>query len=542
MDVELPSGVVIQGVPDGWNKAQLTNYLVAKGKGALLASEADKAMANPTKDMSGVQRFLAGAGKAYADTGRGIRQLTGNLDQQSVDESKRLDEPLMNTGAGMAGNIIGNAALFAPTALVPGANTYTGSAIAGSLAGLLQPVASGESRGMNVATGAGAGVAGQAVGRLLGRAIRPVASELSPEQQALASAARREGIPLSAGDATGSRPLQITESVLENLPLTSASQLAQREAQQRAFTAAALKRAGIQSDSAGAQILGAQKNALGSELGSIAQRNSLDMNPVVGKLGNIVDDASRHLPPDAAAKVSTMADKILEQIDKKGVMSGTNYQGWREPLRNMASKGDETSRYFGQLRRALDDEFKAQLQGSDAQTFTDASRKYANLKTITHAMGGAGNLPAIGQISPAQLSSAIGNAMGREGKALGRGDLNELARIGQTFVKDKIPNSGTAQRQLIQSLLTTGAGSAIGGGAALASGNDPMKGLAIGAGIGASGLAIPKLVQALMNSKAGQAYLTNGIASLSATQRKALTDAVRLGAMGSAPALAPANE
>lgn len=495
-------------------------------------------MADPTAGMGAGERFAAGAGKAVADIWRGAKQIAGTESQAEVDEAKRRDAPLMRTGAGAAGNIAGGAALFAPTAFVPGANTYTGAALAGAAMGALQPTAEGESRLANTAFGAGAGTAGQAAGNLIGRAIRPVASRLSPEQQALASAAQREGIPLTAGQATGSRPLQITESVLENLPLTSGPQLAGREAQQRAFTAAALRRAGIGGDSAGAGALLGQKQALGGTLGDIAERNAIDFNAgLTDRLAAIVDDAAQHLPPDAAAKVSGMVDKVLSQVDRQGVMSGTNYQGWREPLRSLASKGDETGRYFSQIRGALDDAFKAQLQGGEAEAFGQASRQYANLKTIMGAMGGAGNLPAAGQIAPAQLGAALARSVGREGRALGRGDLNEIARIGQTFVREQVPNSGTAQRQMIQALLTSAGGAGAGGGTALAMGRDPVEGMAVGAGIGAGALVAPRVAQALMNSPAGQAYLTRGLLPISDAERAALAAALRLGAVGSVPAL-----
>lgn len=113
--------------------------------------------ANPTDGMSGVQRFGAGMGKAFVDLGRGAGQLVGAVPQEDIDEAKRIDAPLMRTGAGMAGNIIGNVAALAPAAIVPGANTILGGAALGGLSGLTQPVASDESRLMNTAAGTVAG-------------------------------------------------------------------------------------------------------------------------------------------------------------------------------------------------------------------------------------------------------------------------------------------------------------------------------------------------------------------------------------------------
>jgi len=496
-----------------------------------------KRMADPLSGMSGMEKAVAGYGQAMPNLVRGAGQRLGLTSQADVDESRKLDAPLMSSGAGLAGNVLGNAAMFAPTALIPGANTYTGAGLIGATAGALQPTATGESVGKNAALGAGAGVAGQALGNALGRVIRPVQPSLSSEASQLAQGAAKEGIPLTAGQQTGSRPLQIAESVMENLPLTSGPQIAQREAQKKAFTSAALRRAGISAEAATPEILGGQKQALGSAMGGIAERNTLDFNKgLTDKLASIGDDAAKHLPPDLASKVSGTIDKVLSQVENTGAMAGTNYKGWREPLRGL-STNTETGRYYQQIRTALDNAFREQIPGAEGEAYRGAARQYANLKTIMQAAGGPGADAATNQIAPSQLSAALRQAMGKEGVALGRGDLNELSRIGTTFVKDQIPNSGTAQRQLIQSLLTSGLGAGAGGGTAYAMGKDPLTGMAIGGGIGAGALITPRIIQSLMNSGAGQAYLKNGLVSLTAAQREALTAALRSTAIGSIPAL-----
>lgn len=578
MDIQTKDGILLRGIPDG-TPDDAIKARIAKIRGESSSAPDPSEGRLPLRPFGidtgltmpqGVSRAAAGAGKAISDWGQGIKQAgteifnpqAGTELRRQTDDQRALDAPLMKTGAGFAGNLGMNIAALAPTLAIPGANTYTGAALVGALSSALSPVGTDDNRAGNAALGAGAGVAGQAAGRALGRALRPVASKLGPEEQALAVAAGREGIPLTAGQATGSRPLQITESVMENLPMTSGSQIAGREAQQRAFTAAALRRAGIAGDSANAGALLTQKNALGSQIGGVAQRGSLDFGQgLEAQLAGIVKNAETHLPPSDAAKVAGTVKQILSgqspAVPSQAVpsvilgqngqplmnmkaavpgapMEGTLYQGWREPLRSLASEGGATGRVYGDIRKALDTAFRDQIPVADKAAVETASRQYANVKTIIDAMGGAGNLPATGQVSPAQLSAALGRAMGREGKALGRGDLNELARVGQVFVRDKVPNSGTAQRQLIQSLLTTGGGAGLGATGAAATGHDPVSGAAYGLAAGGASLAAPKLFQSLMNSKAGQEYLKSGAVALTETQRAALSNALRIGAIGAA--------
>lgn len=155
MDVRLPDGTIIRNVPEGTTQAELM------GRVARMRAEADTAKwqqqirGDLTGDMGGGERFLAGAGKAFTDVARGAGQLVGlGPTGQETAEQRQLDAPLMQTGAGMAGNVTGNVAALLPTAFIPGANTYTGAGAIGALSGAIQPTETGAERLQNVGTGA----------------------------------------------------------------------------------------------------------------------------------------------------------------------------------------------------------------------------------------------------------------------------------------------------------------------------------------------------------------------------------------------------
>lgn len=130
-------------------------------------------MADPTSGMGFTEKFNAGMGKAFTDLGRGAGQLVGmGPTGQEVQETKQLDAPLMQSGAGTAGNIAGNIAAFAPLAVVPGANTVAGAGAIGSIVGGLQPTESTGEKFTNMAVGGGLGAgtqwAGSSGARMLG--------------------------------------------------------------------------------------------------------------------------------------------------------------------------------------------------------------------------------------------------------------------------------------------------------------------------------------------------------------------------------------
>lgn len=489
-----------------------------------------KAGAMALENTTALQRFVIGSGKAVNDVIQGGKQILGLSDKKEEADTRARDTALMSSGAGLAGNVAGNVAMVVPTARIPGANTYKGAAAVSGLLGGLQPVVEGESRGQNAFEGVVTGAIAQGIGNAVGRVMRPVRSQLPKQDAALAAAAEREGIPLTAGQSTGSRPLLITESVMENLPMTSGAQLGAKEAQAKAYNQAVLKRAGITGDEATATVLAAQKKKLGNDFSTIAGRNSIDFNqgPIMSDLGRIAAEGSRRLSHPQAL-TNTIDDIINDAAN--GVMSGQKYQGWRETLRRLASGTDSEAHYFSEVKKALDKGFSSQISAADSALWKQASREYGNLKTITDAVGGAGAATKGGHIPPAQLEGALTRAIGREGKALGRGDLNELVSIGRKFVSEQIPNSGTAQRLAAQSLLT-GGGAGVGAIGAAATGNDWMTGAGIGLGVTGGGLLSPKLIQMMMNSPKGQAYLRQGLLSMTPEQQAIINAASRASAAG----------
>ena len=106
---------------------------------------------NPTGEISGLDKFNAGMGLAFTNIGRAGKQMVGM--DSDFQRNRAEDKALTNTGAGLAGNVAGNIAAFAPLALVPGANTVAGAGAIGGITGALQPTDTAGERLKNMAIG-----------------------------------------------------------------------------------------------------------------------------------------------------------------------------------------------------------------------------------------------------------------------------------------------------------------------------------------------------------------------------------------------------
>lgn len=194
-----------------------------------------KQMLDPTAGMNEGEKFRAGIGKAFSDLGTGVSQFgAGVADffsprqtsvtdlilnrkplsrvdemRQQVAEARRRDAPLMDTGAGMAGNVVGNVAAVAPTAVIPGANTYAGATAIGALTGLAQPSASTNETLLNAGLGGAGGAAGKGIADAAGKfvanrtAAAAAAQAQNAQKVAAAQAAAKAGYVIPPEDLGG---------------------------------------------------------------------------------------------------------------------------------------------------------------------------------------------------------------------------------------------------------------------------------------------------------------------------------------------------
>lgn len=518
---QLPDGRVAKfEVPDGTSPEQAQQMISA----AIKPSRIPDALDNPnmaTEGMSGMDKFLAGMGKAGYDLARGVGQIANVIPQEQIDATKKQDAPLMATGAGMAGNVVGNMIPAVATAAIPGANTMTGAALGGAVMGGMQPVASDESRLRNAGLGAAGGAIGQGAANLVGRLVRPVQSSLDPVTAGLAAKAEQYGIPLNAAQKTGSRPLKIIDSVLDNLPLTADAQAAAKSGQAKAFNKAVLGQIGESADVATPEVLNAARTRIGNQFNQLSDRNAV-------KLGDEFLDALAQVEAGTNAftkpGVKDAVEKGLE-LASQGQLSGRTYQNVRSTLGKQAndafaSGNSELGQALKSIKTALDDAADASVSQADKAAWTEARRQWQALKVVEKAASPTSADAVAGNVSAAKLAQAL-KSVDKKGLTYGTSnqELGDLARIGQALLKNQIPDSGTAQRTFYQNLLT-----------------NPITALWQG-GVGG----ISKPVQMLINSKAGQAYLGQG-----PIDPKTLANALRArqlsGAAGMAIPLANAQE
>jgi sarcosine oxidase delta subunit len=455
-------------------------YSAARAKAQTAAD--DKRFAfDPERDMSTSERFFSGVGKAMTDLGRGAGQLVGAVSRQDVADARKLDAPLMNTTAGKVGDVVGNVAMMAPTAMIPGAATIRGGALVGSIAGLLQPSTSTQETLTNVGMG---GVAGAAVpaavagyrtaraaaepfyegGRnaIVGRAMNRAAGADAP---AVAQRLREASTPF-VGPQTGPVQRQVMgELVPGSMPTVGqAAQNPGIAALERAATASNPEvtnavsqvmqnqntaRVGVLEEMAGRasgarDFFGAARDATANQLYGNARANG--MQPLTQQQQAIVGDLMQrpairggHMNPGALDVARRLAaNEGLNLTDPAGSVAGLDYV--RRAL------ADQVQGATGNERRILTD-LLTRLTGVIDQVSPDlrvARETFAGMSRPLNQMDVAQDLvqrsvnPLSGNLQPAAYARNLNNAAAaratgmagatREG-TMSNHQLNQLAGI-----------------------------------------------------------------------------------------------------------------
>lgn len=474
MDVRLPDGTIIRGVPEGTTKADLVARLQRNGMQVpadwLPASgpKVEPMQVDPSAGTSTLKvgpldtgigvpewlnRGLAGAGQALTNIGRGVGQAAGVVSRDDIAEARRLDAPLDATMAGKVGNFAGNVAALAPTAMIPGANTVAGAGVTGGLLGLLQPSTSTGETVTNSLLGVGGGALGQKVANAIGRTAANSQSALTLGQQRSAQAGAGLGMRLTPGKASGSAALQKLEAGLESSPLTSSGFDAIKEANQKALNKAAAKAIGETADELSTPILSRAEQRIGSVFQSVADKTKVQLDPVAlgSRLKTIADDADGMLMGNADLASNGLWKRLDSFVNDQG---GATREQLRALSSNLgkAAKQNMTSpngdRALGDAlfsaQEVVEDAIVGTLSGAEKAAYQEARGQYKNLMNLTTRTNVVN--PSSGNVSGRNLANSL---MGKDkgGFTMGKNtsDMYNAARFVQAF-PDIVGNSGTATR------------------------------------------------------------------------------------------------
>lgn len=401
------------------------------------------------------EKFLIGAGKGFYDLATGAGQALGLVSDDTVNQMKERDKPIEQSGLGRAGMVSSQVASFLPTSMIPGANTYTGSALIGAGVGAMQPTAENESRLANSLIGAGGGVVGRALAGTPSKLLNP---KVSPQQELL----MKEGVPLTPGMA-GGNAANIAEQKLMSLPFIGNAIRQGRERSQAAFNKAALNRAlapiGKQVDDTGSAGIAQVRTALNNAYDDLLPDYGVTVdNASAAALKNLDELVQGGLSPTQSNRFNQiMQNSVFGKMTPQGNMSGRSYKDILSNLgrlgREYGKSADPEQRSLGQ---ALNEAQRILKEAGSKQhpEFASALQKidegWRNYSVLRRAMSTVGADPDRG-FTASQLRNAAkagDSTVGKRAFGEGQAVMQDLANAGKGVVDDLFPNSGTTDRFL----------------------------------------------------------------------------------------------
>lgn len=529
--------------PDLSGYSPLEQQLISSGKktpaqiDALHKADALQSQAqafNPNADMSFGQQVMANAGQTAYNTGRGIGQLLGLQSTGDIDAAKAQDAALLNTSGATPGQVLGyGAQALLPGGVLKAAGAAAEAVNAGRLAGALgaagdallvpktlktaaalggaqaalEPVGTRGSRALNTLVGTGFGIAGRQLPRVAGILAHP----LKPEVQALAQRAKELGIQVTPAQLSDSTFVKTLRSVVGKFPFSGSD--AAKAAQAGQFRQAVAQTFGEQLDPENPAITPEVMARAKSRIGDLFNRAASHGVPVDTQFGKeltgLRDEASQVLTPEQMAPINKQIGNIFDKVDENSKISGQAYQALTSkgsPLSRALSGTDPNVRFYaGGIKDILDSAMERNGNAIQKAILSEARPQYKALKTIEPLVAKAPS----GEISPALLLQQVAKKTPSMAYG-GGGDLADLGRIGQAFLKDSIPDSGTAQRVGIQNFMMGLSRPAEVGGAALAGHALGFSNPATAAGI-AGTLGAARTIRAILdNPRLANAILRRG--------------------------------
>lgn len=344
-------------------------------------------------------------------------------------------------------------------------------------------------------------------GLALKRAITP--NPADPVRTAAAKRLKQEGVNTTAGQRTGNQNLMYREDAAQRTQAIVGQQDEQ-------FTAAVLKRIGVDAKRATPDVMDEAKTRIGGMFNDLAKRNSIDVDQplidasVKAKLTYEKLTNKNNIAP----LIENAVDDIAQAARSGQPISGAKYQSLRTDLVNASTGADGALRSAAySVRQALDEAMGRTLVAKkntpDIKMYAQARQQWKDYLVVQNAVARAGEDTALGIINPRQIRSAAAQ-QSKSSYVTGQNDLGNLARDGNA-VMPRLPQSGTQPRldaRTISALQAAGTGPTA-GGLVYALTRDP----GIAAAAAAAGMAAPVARNAMSASRPGQAYLQNQLLS-----------------------------
>lgn len=461
---------------------------------------------------------VAGAGNALMNSARAVPALAS-----AVPAAEGVGSFL--SGVAGAGKGLGNM-------LMRGGSLAANGAIQGATAGAISSGLSDQPIGDQVTQGAKLGAVGGVAFPVIGSAVGGLTNKLlgaasvSPETAQLAQAARDTyNIPIRAGQISESPGVRFLDSSLSRTP--GMGYTAANAAQGSAFNTAVANTFGETADKITPQVMAAAKTRIGGVMNDVASKSSIVQDaPFIAGLKNVAQEAGSVLAPSEQKILGTQMQNVMSKFENGQPMTGEAYQALTRtgsPLDRVMNSNDSNLRHYaGQIKDTLDDALERSTPPDQLAALQQARSQYKAMKTIEPLVASSVD----GSVSPAKLMTAVKSSYSNMAYG-GGGQLGDLARIGQRFLKEP-PSSGTAERLQSGSFINklgnlgiaaTGAGTVLPFAAPYASDAvvPALASMAAGYGAGriaSSVLRSPGAANRLINSSLGNPQVPGAVSNL----------------------------
>lgn len=391
---------------------------------------------------NGGNNFVAGIGKGMASGMRALG-MEGLVEKMGLpatkEEAATLDAPLDATTGGKVGQAVGLGALAAPAALVPGANTYAGSALLGSLTGAALTEGGLGDRAEGALYGALGGTVGKAAGDGLGaganfllnrRAGNMATQQLANAQRdAAASAAQGAGYVLPPADVKGG----LVNEALNGLSGKIKTAQVASSRNQEVTNALVRRELGIPANSPlKIDTLNSVRSQAGKaydaveSLGTITPGKTFTdaLDKIVQPHVRAAKSFPNSKPNPIVAEIDTLRTGSFDAADAVAKIKGLRGEAESAYASGNKDLGKALKGGADALEQAIDDHLSALGPSKMLKDFRDARKLIAKTYTVQKGLN-----DATGDVSAQALAKQL-----EKGKPLS-GDLKTIAQVGQAFPK-----------------------------------------------------------------------------------------------------------